>query len=298
MTHPRRRRPRRRHARRVVVRRAARERDERHDRERRDHRDDQAPRLVHGSPPQIGSRSTGQVMQWPPPRPLPSSNPSIVDDLDAGLAHLRDRERVALVGDDDAGLEGDDVVAVVPLLALLLVRVAAGLDDVELRHAERVGDGAEEVSSSRTSSVAAASCPGRRLIARMPVDDLRIRGRLVAVEQREHRVEVHVRPVLGHDGGDDPLGGALGEQRLGDLLDHPARSSARTCRSATVPLPMGSTSPPSSDASPKSSIRNRLVVAQRRVPELEVARRRTSGGRGRSPPRCRPRAGGRASTSG
>ena len=25
-----------------------------------------------------GSRSIGQVMQWPPPRPLPSSNPSIV----------------------------------------------------------------------------------------------------------------------------------------------------------------------------------------------------------------------------
>ena len=63
------------------------------------------------------------------------------DDLDAGLAHLRDRERVALVGDDDAGLEGDDVVAVVPLLALLLVGVAAGLDDVELLDAERVGDG-------------------------------------------------------------------------------------------------------------------------------------------------------------
>ena len=54
------------------------------------------------------------------------------DDLDAGLAHLRDRERVALVGDDDAGLERDDVVAIVPLLARLLVGVAAGLDDVEL----------------------------------------------------------------------------------------------------------------------------------------------------------------------
>src|SRR5262249_2048482 len=25
-----------------------------------------------------GSRSSGQVMQWPPPRPLPSSKPSIV----------------------------------------------------------------------------------------------------------------------------------------------------------------------------------------------------------------------------
>jgi hypothetical protein len=25
-----------------------------------------------------GSRSIGQVMQWPPPRPLPSSNPATV----------------------------------------------------------------------------------------------------------------------------------------------------------------------------------------------------------------------------
>src|SRR4029453_7494231 len=46
------------------------------------------------------------------------------DDLDAGLAHLGDRVGVALVGDDHAGLERDDVVAVVPLLALLLVGIA------------------------------------------------------------------------------------------------------------------------------------------------------------------------------
>ena len=95
---------------------------------------------VPSPPPQIGSRTIGQVMQCPPPRPLPSSKPCDRDDLDAGLAHLRDRERVALVGDDDAGLERDDVVAVVPLLALLLVGVAAGLHDVELLDAERVRD--------------------------------------------------------------------------------------------------------------------------------------------------------------
>ena len=44
-----------------------------------------------------------------------------LDDLDPGLAHLGDGVGVALVGDDHAGLEGDDVVAVVPLLPLLLV---------------------------------------------------------------------------------------------------------------------------------------------------------------------------------
>src|SRR3954452_6114865 len=66
-------------------------------------------------------------------------------DVHARLAHLRDRVRVALVGDDNARLEGDDVVAVVPLLALLLVLVAAGLDDMQLLDAQRVGDGVEEV---------------------------------------------------------------------------------------------------------------------------------------------------------
>src|SRR6187402_3865293 len=63
-----------------------------------------------------------------------------LDHLDTGLAHLVDRVGVALVGDDHAGLEGDDVVAVVPLLALLLVLVAARLDDGELVDTEGVGD--------------------------------------------------------------------------------------------------------------------------------------------------------------
>ena len=40
-----------------------------------------------------------------------------------------------------AGLQGDDVVAVVPLLALLLVGVSPGLDHLQLVHAEGAGDG-------------------------------------------------------------------------------------------------------------------------------------------------------------
>src|SRR4029079_7167721 len=65
-------------------------------------------------------------------------------DLDPGLAHQRVGELIALVGDDHAGLEGDDVVAVVPLLALGLPRVGAGLDDPQLLELERVLDRAEE----------------------------------------------------------------------------------------------------------------------------------------------------------
>jgi len=68
-----------------------------------------------------------------------------LDDLHAGLAHLRDRERVALVGDDHARLQGDDVVAIVPLLPLLLVLVATGLHDLQVADTERVRHGGDEV---------------------------------------------------------------------------------------------------------------------------------------------------------
>src|SRR5574337_1409743 len=51
------------------------------------------------------------------------------DHLDPGLAQQRVGVGVAVVGDDHAGLERDHVVAVVPLFALRLPGVAAGLDD-------------------------------------------------------------------------------------------------------------------------------------------------------------------------
>ena len=100
--------------------------------------DDPAGRAVHDCPPsdRVAHDRAGHAV--PAAAALAELEALDRDDLDARLAHLRDRERVALVGDDDAGLERDDVVAVVPLLALLLVGVAAGLDDVELRDAQRV----------------------------------------------------------------------------------------------------------------------------------------------------------------
>src|SRR4051794_36823596 len=53
-------------------------------------------------------------------------------DLDPGLGELLVGGLVALVGDDHAGRERDDVVAVVPLVALGLELVAARGDDLEL----------------------------------------------------------------------------------------------------------------------------------------------------------------------
>jgi hypothetical protein len=47
---------------------------------------------------------------------------------------------VAVVGDDHPRLQGDGVVAAVPLLALGLVYVAAGLDDLQLGQVQGFGD--------------------------------------------------------------------------------------------------------------------------------------------------------------
>src|SRR3954471_10971380 len=78
------------------------------------------------------------------PTALAELEPLDRDDLDARLAHLVDRVGVALVGHHHPRSEGDDVVAVVPLLALLLVLVPTRLDDPELGHPEGVRDGPVE----------------------------------------------------------------------------------------------------------------------------------------------------------
>ena len=78
------------------------------------------------------------------------------DHLDAGLAQQCVGERVAVVGEDDAGLEGDGVVAAVPLLPLGLVDVAAGVDDLDRRQAER----AATTSTNGSAALVATSTPG------------------------------------------------------------------------------------------------------------------------------------------
>ena len=92
-----------------------------------------------------GSRMIGQVMQWPPPRPRPSSAPTIVITSTPGLAQQRVGERVAVVGEDHARLERDGVVAAVPLLPLGLVDVAAGVDHLDRRQPELAGHDVDEL---------------------------------------------------------------------------------------------------------------------------------------------------------
>src|SRR5262249_34104116 len=114
------------------------------------------------------------------------------DHLDAGLAQLRVGVGVALVGHDHARLQGDQVVAVVPLLALGLVLVAAGRDHAYRWLAERGPHRLDQpvlllLDHQVVGRVAGAHAPDAR------AGDHAGEGRdRVPVDHRDHRVEVHV----------------------------------------------------------------------------------------------------------
>src|SRR5215471_5842352 len=66
------------------------------------------------------------------------------DDFNASLAQQRVGVDIAVVGHDDAGCEGDHIVAVVPLLARRLISVSACLDDAQLLDPDRTGNDIRE----------------------------------------------------------------------------------------------------------------------------------------------------------
>src|SRR3546814_4007015 len=66
------------------------------------------------------------------------------DEFDAGLPQKRVGVDIAVIGDHDAGLDGDHVVAIIPLLALGRVSVASRLHDPKLGESQRLGDDVEE----------------------------------------------------------------------------------------------------------------------------------------------------------
>src|SRR6478736_5075346 len=61
------------------------------------------------------------------------------DHLDARPTQQRVGVGVAVIGEHHPGFDGDEVVAAVPLLALRVVRGAAGLDDPQLAQSEPGG---------------------------------------------------------------------------------------------------------------------------------------------------------------
>ena len=146
------------------------------------------------------------------------------DDFDAGLAQQRVGVGVAVVGDDHAGLERDDVVAVVPLLALRLPGVAAGLDDAQFLQAQRIAHHVEQMAFVEMDFDAALAV-GARAVAADLVHHLAEGGDQVAVAEAEHRVQVHRGAALRHQAADDARRGALLDQLVGQLVDRLARGA-------------------------------------------------------------------------
>ena len=158
-------------------------------------------------------------MQCPPPRPLPNSNPAIGTTSIPASRILEMVKVLRSIGDDHPWLQRHGVVGIIPLLALHLILVAAGLDYPKFLDLERISHGREKVLLFRDMEIA-------RFLARSQadgadvVDDLGVGGCYIAVQQRENRVQVHVGAVLGHHRRNHPLRAALLKERLGDHFDH------------------------------------------------------------------------------
>ena len=152
----------------------------------------------------------------PPPPQLGAGDG---DDLDALLAELGVGAHVAVVGHHHARLQRHHVVAVVPLLALLLEGVAAGGDHAQLLEAERLPDDLQERLLLPPDVQGAGPVAGPEAERPDLLDPSEVDVGQVAVAQGEDRVQVHRRPALGEDAGDDALRRLLGEQRPGDLAD-------------------------------------------------------------------------------
>ena len=87
------------------------------------------------------------------------------DHVHSRVAQQRVGVRVPVVGDDHARLQRDDVVAVVPLLALRLPGIAAGLDDAQRLQAEGAPDDVEEMTGILADLDAALAVRTRAIAA-------------------------------------------------------------------------------------------------------------------------------------
>src|SRR5690606_27997447 len=135
-----------------------------------------------------------------------------LDYLDAAGSQLPVGELVLVVADHDAGGEGEEVVARVPLFAGLLVVVAAGGDQLQFADAEgfrdRAGEARVEVDVEGAGFVGWAEGVGGGGLQEGWVD-----GCFVHVQEGEDGVQVHVRTAFGDLDGDHAVDGASLEQR-------------------------------------------------------------------------------------
>src|SRR5699024_4325289 len=126
--------------------------------------------------------------------------------LDAQAAQVVVGDGVAGVGDDDAGLEGQQVAAVVPLLPGGGPRVLVGGDDAQLRQTERAGDDLVHVRG-RVPGDDQLELPVHLVPGgegpRRQVRQAEVAGEGLLVDHRHRGVQVHHSPGLGHVQGDD-----------------------------------------------------------------------------------------------
>src|SRR4029450_5693585 len=111
------------------------------------------------------------------------------------------------------GLAPPAVVAALPLLALGLVAAAAGLDDAELVEPERVANDLQQRLALLVDLELPAVVDRMGAIAADLVDDLAEDRDDIAVAEGEDGVEMHRRPALRHQAGDDARRGLVLEQR-------------------------------------------------------------------------------------
>lgn len=157
---------------------------------------------------------------------------------------------VAVIGEDNARLQGDYVIAIVPLLTLLFEMIAAGADDMQTVDVQGFLNDIKDVTGIFDHLERVSFIWVERKASDL-VRHLREAGDNFAVTERQYRIEMHSGPGCWHLTCDDALRHALLEQRNGQLptASGVVRSPMPT---STQPFPIGITSPPSSVAGPKS----------------------------------------------
>src|SRR5690606_37161315 len=139
------------------------------------------------------------------------------DDYHTGLAQLGVGVDVAVVGHDDTRIEGDDVVAIVPLLPFADIGIAGRFHDSELLQLQSLGHDLGEVSFFLAYVDRSFLFAGPQREGLDAVHDPRKGGEQVAVTEGEDRVEVHAAPLDRQAGDDHPFRSALPKKGAGDL---------------------------------------------------------------------------------
>jgi gamma-glutamyl-gamma-aminobutyrate hydrolase PuuD len=141
------------------------------------------------------------------------------DDFDAGLAQQCVCVGVTVIGHNYARLERDDVVAIIPLLALGLPRVSPGLNDLQRVESQRVLYHLQQRRVIGPNLECAVGAGRVDAVASDVIDHFAENRALVAIAEAEHRIEMHRRTALRHYAGNHPRRSIFPEQAVHDLAD-------------------------------------------------------------------------------